>query len=99
SERSIYLQLADGILSLIKSNKLLSGQKLPSSRDISALLHINRITVSKAFEELQAQGWLESFVGRGTFVSSHIPLSEPMILKSSIAKAPLKEAGFTIHSK
>ncbi len=99
SERAVYLQLADGILALIKNNKLLSGQKLPSSRDISSLLHINRITVSKAFEELQTQGWLESFVGRGTFVSSHIPLSEPKTLQNAIANAPLKKAGFTIYSK
>lgn len=99
SERSVYLQLADGILSLIKSNKLRSGQKLPSSRDISAILHINRITVSKAFEELQTQGWLESFVGRGTFVSSHIPKAEPEALRNKVIKATQKKAGFIIQSK
>ena len=59
-ERAIYLQLSDGILTLIKNGQLNGGQKLPSTRDIAKLLEINRITVSKAFEELQMQGWLES---------------------------------------
>lgn len=99
ADRSIYLQLADGILSLIKSSKLRSGQKLPSTRDISDLLHINRITVSKAYEELQTQGWLESFVGRGTFVSPHIPEAEPTALRDATEKSPQKVAGFQVLSK
>lgn len=97
--RAVYLQLADGILSLIRSGKLRPGQKLPGSRDVAGILHLNRVTVSKAFEELQMQGWLESFVGSGTFISSHIPESKPKTLKNAKASTPLKKAGFTFQSK
>ncbi|PWV48904.1 PLP-dependent aminotransferase family protein [Chitinophaga sp. S165] len=99
ADRAIYLQLADGILSLIRNGKLRPGQKLPGSRDVAGLLQLNRITVSKAFEELQMQGWLESFVGSGTFISSHIPESKPKALKSASASTPQKKAGFAIQSK
>lgn len=99
ADRAVYLQLADGILSLIRGGKLRPGQKLPGSRDVASLLHVNRITVSKAFEELQMQGWLESFVGSGTFISSHIPESRPKTLNNTTTATPQKKAGFTIQPK
>lgn len=98
SDRSLYLQLSDAILSFIKKGKLRSGQKLPGSREIAALLQINRITVTKAYEELQTQGWLESLVGSGTFVSSHIVDHEPKNLGGGLVPASLKKAGFAIPS-
>ena len=82
-EKPVYLQLADHILSLIKTGKIQSGQKLPSSRQLADILNINRITVSKAYEELQTQGWLESFVGKGTFISSYLPEYKPETLQDS----------------
>lgn len=97
-EKPLYLQLAEIILFSIKEGKLKTGQKLPSSRDFAVFLSINRITVSKAFEELQNQGWLESFTGRGTFVSSHIPEIKPEKLQKQSNKTQ-KTAGFTIEKK
>lgn len=98
-EIPIYLQLADCILSLIKTGKLQSGQKLPSSRQLADILTINRITVSKAYEELQTQGWLESFVGKGTFISSYLPEYKPEILKDPHLFVSQKQAGFKIDEK
>ncbi|WPR76250.1 PLP-dependent aminotransferase family protein [Algoriphagus sp. NG3] len=97
--RAIYLQLSDGILTLIKNGHLKTGQRLPSTRDVASLLKINRITVAKAFEELQMQGWLESFVGRGTFVSLHIPELEPKNLQNTPINKAQKTAGFTLNEK
>jgi GntR family transcriptional regulator/MocR family aminotransferase len=99
ADRAIYLQLSDAILLLIKKGNLRSGQKLISSRDLAKLVGINRITVSKAFEELQMQGWLESFVGKGTFVSSHIPEVEPTKLQQATINKGQKMAGFTLNEK
>ena len=99
AERAIYLQLSDAILLLIKKGNLRSGQKLISSRDLAKLLGINRITVSNAFEELQMQGWLESFVGKGTFVSSHIPEVEPTKLQQDTINKGQKIAGFSLNEK
>ncbi|MBK0370309.1 GntR family transcriptional regulator [Flavobacterium agrisoli] len=97
--RAIYLQLSDEILTLIKHGQLTTGQKLPSTRDVASLLKINRITVAKAFEELQMQGWLESSVGRGTFVSSHIPELEPKKLQNKAIDKTQKVAGFALNAK
>ncbi|ASZ13916.1 PLP-dependent aminotransferase family protein [Chitinophaga pendula] len=97
TERAIYLQVADGILALIKSGKLGAGQKLPGSRDIANILHINRITAVKALEELQLQGWLASAVGKGTFVSTHISTHESA-QPAALQPAHLhKKAGFVIR--
>ncbi|WP_367867272.1 PLP-dependent aminotransferase family protein [Pedobacter sp. WC2423] len=96
--RSVYLQLADAILLSIKNGQLQSGQKLLSTRDLSDLLNINRITVSKAYAELQMQGWLESTTGSGTFVSKHIADHIPAALGSELVHAPQKIAGFTVPS-
>jgi GntR family transcriptional regulator/MocR family aminotransferase len=98
-ERAIYLQLSDKILILIKQGQLTTAQKLPSSRDVARLLNINRVTVVKAFDELQMQGWLESFVGRGTFVSSHIPEPEPKKIDINATVNTQKVAGFTLNEK
>lgn len=97
SGRAIYLQIADALLLLIKKGDLPAGQKLLSSRDLASLLQINRITVSKAYEELKAQGWLESFTGRGTFVSAHIIDHQSKALDSRLIPAALKNAGFVVH--
>lgn len=94
-DKPIYLQLTEVLLFSIQQGKLQRRQKLPSSRDIAVFLGINRITVSKAFEELQNQGWLESFTGRGTFVSAHVPEIKPERLQDKSNKAQ-KTAGFHI---
>lgn len=96
--KSVYLQLAETILLSIQEGKLKTSQKLPSSREIAAYLDVNRITVSKAFEELQNQGWLESFTGKGTFVSSNIPDIENENLKNQSNKSQ-KTAGFAINKE
>jgi GntR family transcriptional regulator/MocR family aminotransferase len=99
AEKPIYLQLTEEILSSIKQGKLKTGQRLPSTRVISTLLNINRITVSKAFDELQSQGWLESFTGRGTFISSHIPEIDPEKLHTKTINKTQKTAGFSINQQ
>lgn len=97
SGRAVYLQLSDAVLLLIKNGKLRSGQKLPASRDLARLLGINRLTVVKAYDELQMQGWLESAVGSGTFISSHVVDHQPTTLGGSLVPSSLKKAGFVLQ--
>lgn len=97
-KRPIYLQLADGLLELIKCGKLSAGQKLPGSRDLAILLKINRITVKKAIDELAMQGWINSVVGKGTFVSQHIVGHSPKQLPRSGLSAGSKSSGFLLPS-
>ncbi len=46
------------------------GSRLPTVRELSESLSITRVTAHKAYAELQAGGWIESTVGRGTFVAA-----------------------------
>ncbi|TWF41730.1 GntR family transcriptional regulator [Chitinophaga polysaccharea] len=95
-KRPVYLQLADALLALIKKEQLRPGQKLPGSRDLAEWQQINRITAAKAYEELQTQGWLESFVGRGTFVARHLPTMQPNPLQPTHTASSGETAGFSV---
>ena len=65
----IYEQVIIGIKELILKGVLKSGDKLPSVRELSALLTINPNTVSKAYIELEKENIVEVVKGRGTFIS------------------------------
>ncbi len=96
SSQPLYLQLSTQLMDHIRSGHLLSGQQLPSSRSLAERLQIHRKTVVQAYDELLAQGWLESRTGSGTFVSTHVPESK-LSLQTSFD--PLKKAGFSFETK
>lgn len=99
AERAIYLQLADALQLLIKNGRLAAGQKLPGTREAAAWLRLNRITVNKAYEDLQMQGWLESTAGRGTFVSARLPTLHPTSLHPVLVNSSRQTAGFALTEK
>src|ERR1700683_3785836 len=69
----LYLQLYEWFRRAIVSGQLRPGQRVPSTRALAAELKISRIPVSSAYEQLQAEGYLETFVGAGTCVVRSIP--------------------------
>lgn len=68
-------QLADCLRELIKMQKLLPGEALPSMRLLAQDLEINRHTVRTIYEELISEGWLYSEYRKGYFVSEELPSS------------------------
>ena len=48
----------------------MSGDSLPSMRALAKSLHVSVITVQKAYEDLQRDGFIETTIGRGSFVSA-----------------------------
>lgn len=76
SKKAIYLQIADHIINLIKDGTMKSGDALPSSRQLSSELDINRNTVIKALDILTSEGWLSSEERRGLFVAANLPIKE-----------------------
>lgn len=70
---SLQRQLFDQLRHDILSGRLVPGQRIPSSRELSAQLSISRNTVALAYELLHAEGYIESRRGIGTFVSPVIP--------------------------
>ena len=52
------------------SGELAAGQPIPSMRALAKAIHVSVITVQKAYEDLQRDGFIETTVGRGSFVSA-----------------------------
>ena len=55
---------------MVMSGGLKTGDPIPSMRSLAKSLHISVITVQKAYEDLQRDGFIETTVGRGSFVSA-----------------------------
>lgn len=73
----IFLQLTNELVKLIQNGQLTAGAKLPSSRKLAELFQLNRNTVTKAIEELEALGWVIIQPQKGTFVVDTFPVIKP----------------------
>lgn len=69
SEVPIYEQLASQIKQHILTGNLSPGEALPSLRVLAKELRISVITTKRAYEELEAEGYLQSVAGKGSFVA------------------------------
>ena len=58
------------IKAMIMSGELKTGDPIPSMRALAKSIHVSVITVQKAYEDLQRDGFIETTVGRGSFVSA-----------------------------
>lgn len=69
SRKPIYEQLVDKLKQLIINDVLKQDEKLPSVRMLAQQLSINPNTIQKAYRELEAQGYIYSVKGKGSFVN------------------------------
>ena len=65
----IYEQIIRQIKAMIMERKLLGGTMLPSVRKLSKDLKISALTVKKAYDQLEAQGFIVTVHGKGSFVA------------------------------
>ncbi|WP_040879293.1 PLP-dependent aminotransferase family protein [Marinobacterium rhizophilum] len=85
-----YRNLFRAFQQAILTGDLASGAKLPASRALSQALGISRTTVKTAYEMLQAEGYIETRHGAGSFVSAQLPEPE---LRSEQTLAQQGDAG------
>ena len=69
--RPIYEQIKDGLRKLIVSGALRPDEKPPSVRAMATDLAINPNTIQRAYESLEAEGYLYSVPGKGSFAAPH----------------------------
>ena len=69
----LYRQLYRDLRQAILSSQLLPEMRLPSTRSLADELEVSRNTVLEAYEQLVAEGYLESRVGSGTYVAKELP--------------------------
>ncbi len=104
SDRPIYEQIMDQIKAQIMNGELKEGDALPSMRLLAKELRISIITTKRAYEELEREGYIESYTGKGSFVKgvNHEMvkesvmfeienLMEEVIEKAALAKVPFDE--------
>ena len=66
----IYEQIEEQIKNQIMTGELSAGENLPSMRVLAKELKISIITTKRAYEELERDGFIESVMGKGTFVKA-----------------------------
>lgn len=70
SGQPLYRQIYDQIRNAVISGRLIAGTEVPASRSLAASLGVSRITVLQAYDQLIAEGFLESRRGSGTRVAA-----------------------------
>lgn len=66
----IYEQIEEQIKSQIMTGELAEGEMLPSMRVLAKELKISIITTKRAYEDLERDGFVESIMGKGSFVKA-----------------------------
>ena len=66
----IYEQIVDQIKKLIRNGKLKESDSLPSVRTLSKELKISALTVKKAYDTLESEGFTITVHGKGTYVAA-----------------------------
>ena len=74
--RPIYEQVKDGIRKLAYSGVIGPDEKLPSVREMAMKLAINPNTISRAYKDLEQEGFLYTVSGKGTFINQEYDLND-----------------------
>lgn len=90
TNKCLYQQIYEYIRDEIRGGKLLSGERLPSTRSLAAHLQVARSTVDVAYGQLVAEGYLEARAQRGYFVS---PMEELLELAAPPVQKEMKLSG------
>ena len=78
-EATLQAQIYDGVRRAILDGVLTPGSRVPSSRALAADLGVSRTTSLLAYEQLAAEGYLESRRGSGTYVARELPDDLPKV--------------------
>ena len=69
--KPIYEQVEDGIRKLVVNNLIAADEKLPSVRELASKYALDPNTISRAYRELEEQGYIYTLNGKGTFVAAN----------------------------
>jgi GntR family transcriptional regulator/MocR family aminotransferase len=82
----VYLQIANCIILEMKKGRIGPGTKLPGTRQMAEVLSVHRKTMVRAYDELDAQGWISMLPSKGTFTSKELPEILPRRLLDKVEK-------------
>ena len=65
----MYKQVTDQIMDAIASGDLKPNDRLPSVRELSEALNVSAITIKRAYQDLETEGFVLTRAGMGSFVA------------------------------
>ena len=92
-DRPLPVQVSDAMRQLVVGGVLAPGDAVPSSRALAGHLAVSRGTVTAAFEQLSAEGYLIATEGRGTVVNPRLAAIHPSRTPPSRATPPRPTTG------
>ena len=84
SREPIYHQIEKQLKALIAGGHLPAGTLLPSIRALSKDLEISVITIRRAYQDLEAQGFIQTAHGKGTFVAEIHNTTKQKVMTTSV---------------
>ena len=74
--KPIYEQIKEALRRLVITGAVAKDEKLPSVRELASELAINPNTISRAYKELEQEGFIYTVAGRGTFINQEFDLND-----------------------
>jgi GntR family transcriptional regulator/MocR family aminotransferase len=87
----LHRQIYEWFRRAIVNGQLRPGQRVPSTRALATELNVSRVPVLQAFDQLTGEGYLQTFRGAGTRVSSSIPQGAIGLLNRTARALPRRE--------
>ncbi len=91
SSEPLHRQLYNDLRTAILGGRLPTGARLPASRELAQVTGLSRNTVLSAYDQLIAEGYIDSRAGSGTFVASSLP--DQVLTGPVMEPVPLAERG------
>lgn len=94
---AMYFQIEEDLKKYIENNGLKVGDKLPSEKELMEKYKASRITVRRALQELEQEGYINKIQGKGTFVAG--PRIQNQLSYLSSFTEDMQKRGYTTFSK
>ncbi len=88
--KRLYQQVAEQVATLIRQGHWVTGDRLPSERDMAQQLGVSRPTVREAILALEISGLVEVRTGAGIYVVGTTPVAAPMLLEEDHGPSPFE---------
>jgi len=73
----VFRQITDKLIDLVQQGFLKPGIYLPGTRQMADILHVNRKTIIKVYEEMLLENWVEAVSRKGYRVTLDLPITKP----------------------
>ena len=95
----LYRRIYDALRTKILRGELAAGAPLPGSRTLARDLGVSRIVVLSAYEQLAAEGYIESAVGAGSRVAAQLPVVPMPIRRRAIASSDVAISNYAKRAR